>query len=312
MYDVIILGCGPAGLAAGIYAARERLETLLLEGPLPGGLMSTTETIENYPGFPEGISGRDLSKAMKEQAKKFGAEIVHEEAKSIKKVGDIIEVRTEDNTYKAYALIVATGTVHKKLGVPGEEEFRNRGVAYCATCDAPLFSGRDVVVVGTGNSGVQEGEFLLKFVNSVTFVEFLPKMTASKILQERIMANDRVRLLLNHELIAINGDTMVESVTVKDRATGEEKKINVSGVFIYAGLLPNTSLLKDLVKLDDKGYIVTNDRMETSSPGIYAAGDVRPTPVRQATTAVGDGTTAALMAGMYVEEKKRKSVKSVQ
>jgi len=312
VYDVIILGCGPAGLAAGIYAARERLETLLLEGPLPGGLMSTTETIENYPGFPEGISGRDLSKAMKEQAKKFGAEIVHEEAKSIKKVGDIIEVRTEDNTYKAYALIVATGTVHKKLGVPGEEEFRNRGVAYCATCDAPLFSGRDVVVVGTGNSGVQEGEFLLKFVNSVTFVEFLPKMTASKILQERIMANDRVRLLLNHELIAINGDTMVESVTVKDRATGEEKKINVSGVFIYAGLLPNTSLLKDLVKLDDKGYIVTNDRMETSSPGIYAAGDVRPTPVRQATTAVGDGTTAALMAGMYVEEKKRKSVKSVQ
>ncbi|MCK4300018.1 MAG: FAD-dependent oxidoreductase, partial [Planctomycetes bacterium] len=156
------------------------------------------------------------------------------------------------------------------------------------------------------NSGLQEGEFLLKFVNSVTFIEFLPHMTAAKILQERVGENEKAKFLLNHELTAVNGDKMVGSVTVKDRETGEEKKIEVAGVFIYAGLLPNTGILKGVVDLDDKGYVITNERMETSVPGIYAAGDVRPTVVRQATTAVGDGTTAAIMAGKYVEEKKRK------
>ncbi len=307
VYDVIILGGGPAGLSAGIYASRERLKTLLLEGPMPGGLMATTELVENYPGFPDGASGMELAEAMKKQAQKFGAEIIQEEAKSVKPVGDLIEVKTDEETYSTHAVRVATGTIHKKLGIPGEEEFHNKGVAYCATCDGPLFADRDVAVIGAGNSGLQEGEFLLKFVNSVTFIEFLPHMTAAKILQERVGENEKAKFLLNHELTAVNGDKMVGSVTVKGRETGEEKTIEVAGVFIYAGLLPNTGILKGVVELDDKGYVVTNERMETSVPGIYAAGDVRPTPVRQATTAVGDGTTAAIIAGMYVEEKKRGS-----
>lgn len=292
-------------MSAGIYTSREKLKTLLIEKGLPGGLTATTDWIENYPGFPDGVHGMDLMDKMKRQAQKFGTEIIQAEVKGVRLVGEEIEVQTDKEAYSARAVIVATGTVPKKLNIPGEDELRGKGVSYCATCDGPLFEGKDIAIVGCGNSGLQEGEFLLKFVRSVTFIEFLPHMTAEKILQERVRKNKKTKFLLNHVLTSINGGDRVESVTVKDRQTDEEKVIEVSGVFIYAGFLPNSDFLKGVVELDDSGHIITNERMETSVPGIYAAGDVRPTLVRQVTTAAGDGTTAAVIAGKYIEEKRR-------
>lgn len=305
MYDVIIVGGGAAGLSVGIYTSREKLKTLILEKGMLGGLTATTDWIENYPGFPEGVHGIDLMDKMKKQTQKFGAEIVQAEVKSVKPAREKIEVQTNRGRHSAFAVIVAAGSVPKKLNIPGEDKFRGNGVSYCATCDGPFFEGKDIAVVGCGNSGLQEGEFLFKFVRSITFVEFLPYMTAEKILQERIKKNKKAKFLLNHALTSINGENLVESVTVKNRQTGEEKMIETSGVFIYAGFLPNSDFLKGVVESDSSGYIPTNEKMETSVPGIYAAGDIRPTSVRQVTTAVGDGTTAAIMAAKYIEEKKR-------
>lgn len=305
-YDIIIVGGGAAGLSAGIYASRGGLKTLLIEKGMAGGLTATTDRIENYPGFPDGINGMELMDKMKRQAQRFGTEIAEfEEVNHVKPAGMEIEVGTDKGGYSASAVIVASGTVPKRLNIPGEEEFRGKGVSYCATCDGPLFRGKDVTVVGCGNSGLQEGEFLLRFVKSVTFVEFLPYMTAEKILQERIGREKRAKFLLNHMLTRINGKNGVDSITVRNRQTNEEKVIKASGVFIYAGLLPNSDFLKGVVKLDDSGYVITNKQMETSVPGIFAVGDVRSKQVRQVATAVGEGALAAVMAEKYIEVKER-------
>jgi len=308
MNDVIIVGGGPGGLTAAIYTSRDRFDTILLEKGLCGGLPATTDLIENYPGFPDGINGMDLINKFKEQAIRFGTNISEfKEVKRIEPTTKGIRVQTADEEYNAYAVIVASGSIPKKLNIPGEEEYSGKGVSYCATCDGPLFKDRDVAVIGCGNSGLQEGESLLKHVRSITFIEFLPYMTAEKILQERLQTSEKTRFLLNHMLISINGEKFINSVTVRDRQTEEEKQIEVAGVFIYTGFLPNSKFLEGIVELDRLGYIVTNEKMQTSIPGIYAVGDVRSKKVRQIDVACGEGTIAAVSAKDYIKEQIRKT-----
>lgn len=301
--DVIIVGGGPAGLTAAIYTSRERLDTLLLEKGLCGGLPATTDLIENYPGFPDGINGMELINKFKEQALRFGTNIIEfKEVKRIEPAGKRIKVQTAEEEFNAHAVIVASGSIPKKLNIPGEENYTGKGVSYCATCDGPLYRDKDVAVIGCGNSGLQEGESLLKHVKSIIFIEFLPYMTAAKILQERLQKSDKTRFLLNHMLTSINGDIGVNAIIVQNRQTGEEEQIGVSGVFIYAGFLPNSKFLEGIVELDHLGYIVTNEEMETSVPGIYAVGDVRSKKVRQIDVACGEGTIAAISARDYIKE----------
>ncbi len=290
-------------MTTSIYTSREGLDTLLLEKGLCGGLPATTDLIENYPGFPVGINGMELINKFKEQALRFGTNILEfKEVKTIEPAGKRIIVKTVEEEYNASAVIVASGSIPKKLNIPGEEKYSGKGVSYCATCDGPLYRNKDVAVIGCGNSGLQEGEALLKYVKSITFIEFLPYMTAEKILQERLQKSEKTRFLLNHILTSINGDTGVNSVTVKKNQTGKEKQIDVSGVFIYAGFLPNSEFLKDVVELDSLGYIVSNEKMETSVSGIYAVGDVRSKKVRQIDVACGEGTIAAIYARDYINE----------
>jgi len=301
--DVIIIGGGPGGLTAAIYTARGGLDTIVLEKAVCGGLAATTDLLENYPGFPEGINGMDLMDKFKSQAQKFGANISEfKEVKKIEKAGHFVSVKTDKDEYKAYSVIIGSGSVPKKLNVPGEEKFTGKGVSYCATCDGPLYKGKDVVVVGAGNSGLQESEYLLKHVKSVTIVEFLPHVTGEKILEEQLQKNTNVKFLLNHLLASINGKDVVESVTVKNRGTEEERTFETSGVFIYAGFLPYSELAKGVVEMDEQGYIITNENMETSTPGIYAAGDIRSKRYRQVAIACGEGTIAGMAATEYVNK----------
>lgn len=244
-------------------------------------------------------------KKFKEQAEKFGAEIREfHEVKRIEPQGKLFQIETDYESFLSYSIIVASGSVPKKLNIPGEEEFTGRGVSYCATCDGPFYRDKDVAVIGCGNSGLQEGETLLKFVKSLTFVEFLPYIPAEKILQERVSKDPRVKFFLNHAITSIRGDKFVESITIKERTTGEEKEIKVDGVFIYIGFLPNTKFLEGLVELDEQGYVITNEDMRTSLPGIYAVGDVRSKKVRQITVACGEGTVAAIAVRDYLKEVK--------
>jgi len=302
--DLLVIGGGPAGLTAAIYGARAGLHTVVLEKAMPGGHAATTHYIENYPGFPDGINGFELSTKIKEQALRFGVEIVGAEAKSITSKEKSFVVKTDSREFETKVLIVAIGTNWKTLNVPGENELRGRGVSYCATCDGPLFKKRDVAVVGCGNSGVQEGKFLLQFVNHVIFVEFLPNVTADKLTFDRVKDDERVEFLLNHKVISINGKERVESITIKDRKTNKTREVKIGGVFVYVGLEPNTSMLKGLVDLDEKGFIVVNERMETSSPGILAAGDICAKAIRQVVTACAEGATAAINAYRYIESMK--------
>jgi thioredoxin reductase (NADPH) len=302
-YDLIIIGGGPAGLTAGIYAARAKLKTVLLERLNPGGLVASTDWVENYPGFPEGIVGAELVKKMEEQAAKFGTEIVSfKEVNSADLKGKTKIVKVDKEEYRAKAVIIASGTEPKKLGIPGEEEFRGRGVSYCATCDGAFFQGKDIVVIGGGSSGIQEGLFLTRFVNNITVVEFMPHLNAEKILQERAQKSEKFKFFVNHMATSINGKDQVESVTIKDRKTNEQKTIPCAGVFVYVGWDPKTEFLKGQVDLDKWGYVIAGEDTKTSTPGVFVAGDVREKNLRQITTAVSDGTVAAFMAEKYIEE----------
>ncbi len=302
--DLIIIGAGPAGLTAGIYAGRARVSTLILEKGIPGGTIILSDRIENYPGF-NGSSPFELMETMRKQAERFGAEIRQGEVIGLSKENDHWKVKTATEEYLAKAVIVATGTTHKKLGIHGEEELTGRGVSFCATCDGPFFKGKEVIVIGTGNSGIQEGIFLLKYVSKLTFVEFLPYLTADKILQEEIMEKKNVEFLLEHIVTFINGKQRVESVEVKNLKTGETKIVPCSGVFIYAGLVPNTSFLKGIVEFDEQGYIKTDQNLEASEKGIFAAGNVRAYSFQQVVVAAGDGATATNSALKYIENLKK-------
>lgn len=306
IYDVIIVGAGPAGLTAAIYAAREISNTLLLEKGVCGGTAATTDLIENYPGYPEGVNGRELMGKFKEQAQRFGTQIFEfKEVKRVQSLGRKIKVYTDKETYNAYTVIIASGSIPKKLGIPGEEALRGKGVSYCATCDGPLYRDKEVLVVGGGNVAAEEALFLTKFARKVTLTHRRDELRAAKILQERLRKNKKIDLLLSHIPLSINGSSYVDSVTAKDLKTNKEKEIRVSGVFIYIGFLPNSKFLEGIVELDNLGYIKTDAKMQTSVAGIYAVGDVRSKDVRQIDVACGEATISAISARDYLKEIKR-------
>ena len=301
LYDVLIIGGGPGGLTAGIYAGRARLKVGMLERLMPGGQVASTEWVENYPGFEEGISGLDLMQRMEKQARKFGLEILSGAVEEVQLDGEPKKILANGIEYLAKTAVIATGTDPKLLNVPDEKEFKGRGVSYCATCDGPFFKHKDVVVVGGGSSGVQESLYLSRFVRSMQLVEFMDHLNAERILEKRARENPKFTFYLNHEVLSINGEQTVTSVTIKDRATGEQKMLNADGVFVWVGLKPNTGFLKGKLKMNRRGYVVTDEEMETSVPGVFAVGDVRDKSVRQISTAVGDGTVAALSTLKRIE-----------
>ncbi len=303
VFDVLIIGGGPGGLTAGIYAGRSQLKVAMLEKMMPGGQVMSTDLIENYPGFDEGVGGFDLVQKIEKQAKKFGLEILNGTVESLDLDANPKKVIASGSEYFAKTIIIATGTQARLMNIPGEKEFKGRGVSYCATCDGPFFKDKDIVVIGGGSSGVQESLFLTRFVNSIHLYEYMDHLNAERILQERAKDNSRIDIHTNHEVLAINGEGTVESVTVRDRKSGEEKTVKADGVFIWIGVNPNSEFLKGKVDLNDWGYVKTDAKMQTSVPGVYAIGDVRDTPVRQITTAVGDGTVAAVSALELIESQ---------
>jgi len=302
-YDVGVIGGGPAGLTAAIYASRARLSTLVINKGAPGGLVATTEWIENYPGFPEGVAGAELGRAMQTQAQRFGAEFFNGEPEAIDLAADPKILRLAGREIKARSVIIATGTTPKKLGVPGERELYGHGVSYCATCDGPFFKDRELVVVGAGSSGVQESGFLAKFAAKITIVEFLATIQAEGILVERFKKTGKGSFLLNHEVLAIEGDRTVSGVRVRNRSSGEEKLIPSGGVFVYVGLEPQTGAFADQLKLDQWGYIEVDSDLRTSVEGVWAAGDVVSGATRQIAAAVGTGTIAAIEVEHYLSSE---------
>lgn len=306
IYDVIIIGAGPAGMTAAVYTSRANLSTLMIERGIPGGQMANTEEVENYPGY-ESILGPELANKMFEHAKKFGAEYAYGDVSEIIDGEEYKTVKAGSKEYKARAIIIATGAEYKKLGVPGESELGGRGVSYCAVCDGAFFKGKDLIVVGGGDSAVEEGVYLTRFANKVTIVHRRDKLRAQKILQDRAFANEKVDFIWNHTVKQINEkDGKVGSVTLVSTVDGSEQEVPCDGVFIYIGMSPLTAPFKNLGILNEQGYIVTNEKMETAVKGIFAAGDVREKTLRQIVTATGDGSIAAQSAQHYVEELKEK------
>jgi len=313
-YDIIVIGGGPAGLTAGLYTARSKMKTLLLEKMALGGQAALAWTIENYPGFPEGISGPELMERVRKQAERYGLEIKSGEVVKVNISSEdeqskgVLEkvINTEDGEeYKTVALIVATGTRPRKLGVPGEERLIGRGVSYCATCDGPLFKNRKVVVVGGGDAAVEEALFLSKFAEKTTLIHRREELKATKIMQERAISNPKLEFLWKSTVTEILGETEVEGVKVRNIETGKDLTLEAKGVFVYIGTIPNIGFLKGIVKMDDKGFIITDENMETSVSGIYACGDVRKKLLKQVVTACGEGATAGFAAGQYVRKWKR-------
>ncbi|NLI11152.1 MAG: thioredoxin-disulfide reductase [Peptococcaceae bacterium] len=302
--ELVVIGGGPAGLTAGIYASRADVDTLLLERGVPGGLVISTHFIENYPGFSEGIGGPELMTQMEKQARRFGLEIrsANVDSLSINKNG--ILLKTDAGEIAAGAVILATGANPQLLGVKGEKEFTGLGVSYCATCDGAFFRDRTVAVVGGGDAAVEEAMFLTRFVKKVLLIHRRGELRATKIVQKRAFKNPKIEFLWHTVVDEIYGNIIVEGIKVRDVRSNEIKDINVDGVFLYVGNKPNSQLVKDIIALDDKGYIITDENMLTSRAGIYAAGDVRSKLLRQVVTAVGDGAIAAVAAEKYLAERK--------
>ncbi|MEI9479275.1 MAG: thioredoxin-disulfide reductase [Deltaproteobacteria bacterium] len=303
-YEVIIIGGGPAGLTAGLYTSRARLRTLLIENAILGGQMTTTEMIENYPGFPLGVTGDELSRLMEEQARRFGMGTVNQEVVKVTLEGNLKRVQTNESSYLCDTLIVCTGAEYRKLGVSGEKEYAGKGVSYCATCDGAFFQDANIVVVGGGDSALTEALFLTKFVKELTIIHRRDALRATMIYQERALSNPKIKFMWNSVVHEVKGDQVVRSVVVKNVKTGELNEFKAEGVFLFVGLSPRTEFLKGLVNLDEAGYISTNENCETSVKGIFAAGDCRKKLLRQVVTSVGDGATAAFAAEKYLEDKK--------
>ena len=303
-YDLIVVGSGPAGLTAAMYAAREGIETLVIVRGGVGGQAGVTERIENYPGFPEGIEGGKLADQMRAQAERFGVEILPaQEVTKIAAADPYRMVITETGVdYCARSLLVAPGSRYRRLGVPGEEDFIGAGIHFCATCDGPFYKGQDVVVVGGGNRGIEEGLFLTKFASSVTVLEVADRLGASQILQEKAASHPQMAVRLNTTVGEFRGNGHLETVVVKDRKTGATEELSPGGVFIFIGLDPNTGFLRDVLDTDRWGFVVTDQTFQTSIEGVYAAGDARAGSTKQVSAAVGEGTTAALMIRQYLEK----------
>lgn len=304
IYDVIIAGAGPAGMTAAVYAARANMDTLMIERGIPGGQMANTEAVENYPGF-ESILGPELSNKMFEHAKKFGTVYAYGDIKEIKDGKEFKTVVCGSKEYKARTVIVTTGAEYRKLGVPGEKELAGRGVSYCAVCDGAFFKEKKLAVIGGGDSAVEEGTYLTRFASQVTIIHRRDQLRAQKILQTRAFNNEKVDFVWDTVCTKINGtDGKVSSLTLKNKKTGEETDFPADGVFIYVGMNPLSQAVQALGITDEQGYIVTNEKMETRIPGIFAAGDVRQKELRQIVTATGDGSIAADNAQKYVEKLK--------
>lgn len=307
IYDLIIIGGGVAGFSAGLYAARARLDAVLIEKLGPGGQIATTDIVENYPGIIE-INGYELSVRMEEQAKKHGLKVIIDEVISASLKGEIKEVTlSSGKKLKSYSVIISTGATYKKLGVPGEDKFLGRGVSFCATCDGALFKGKDIVVVGGGNSALDEGLFLTRFVNSITLIHRRDTLRAEKILQERAFNNPKFKFIWNSVVEEILGNEKVEAVRIRNIVDNKESILKTDGVFIFIGMSPNTSIF-DEVEKNENGYIKVNlYDMSTNIPGVFAAGDCVDKFLRQAITAAGEGATAAVAAEKYIEKIKAKS-----
>jgi thioredoxin reductase (NADPH) len=302
--DVLVIGGGPAGLTAGIYAGRGQLDVVIVERGLPGGQIAQTEEVENYPGFPEPVSGPELAQRMVAQAERFGAKIVMDEIEALTRTGDGFLVRGYEREYTAKAVIIATGANPKRLGVPGEDDFYGRGVSTCATCDGFFYRGKDVVVVGGGDAAVEEGLFLTKFADTVTVVHRRDELRANKVAQERAFANPKMRFVWNTVVEEVLGDDgMVTGVRTRDLTTGAPSTIETDGVFIYIGHVPNTDYLRGTVALNDHGYVAVRDEIFTDVEGIFAAGDVADEVYRQLSTSVGAGTRAAMAAERWLAER---------
>ncbi|WP_086990368.1 thioredoxin-disulfide reductase [Levilactobacillus brevis] len=303
-YDVIVIGAGPGGMTGALYASRANLSVLMLDRGIYGGQMNNTAAIENYPGF-KSVLGPDLAKDMYEGSTQFCAEYAYGSVTAIEDHGDHKIVKTDDGDYETKAVIVATGSEYKKLGVPGEDKFGGRGVSYCAVCDGAFFKNREVVVIGGGDSAVEEGLYLAGLASKVTIIHRRDQLRSQKILQDRAFANDKIEFVWNTNVTEILGDDMkVTGVATKNNQTGETGEIAASGVFIYVGTLPMTDAFTDLGITDDAGWIKTNDHMATAVPGIFAIGDVRQKDLRQITTAVGDGGIAGQAVFSYLEDLK--------
>ncbi len=306
-WDIVVVGGGPAGLTAGLYAARDAMKTLLVERMVSGGQVATTEWVENYPGFPDGISGLELSQRMEDQAKRFGLEVLQADVQALRVVEEpkSFQLLTSQGIQQARAVILAMGADWNRLGVPGEEEFRGKGVSYCATCDGPFFRDQEVVVVGGGDTAVEEGTYLTKMAAKVTLVHRRDRLRASPVIQQRAFSNPKMEFVWNSVVESIEGGAAgVEKVRIRELTTGRLWEKPCSGVFVFVGMVPNTGFLRGLVEMDQKGYILTDDEMRTSIPGVFACGDARRKLLRQVVTACGDGATAAKAAARYVEELK--------
>ena len=304
LYDLIIIGGGPAGLSAGIYGGRARMKTLIIEKGSLGGRAFTTREIVNYPGYKE-TTGPDLMKDMAEHAQAFGVEVKKEEVKSVDFAGDIKVVKTKKHEYQAKAVILATGTEARILGIPGERELNGMGVAYCATCDAEFTEGQDVVVVGSGDQAIEEGMFIAKFAESVTVIVLHEEghLDCNKQAAEKAFAHPKMNFVWNSVLESIEGEDEVTGVKIKNTKTGEITDFACGYVFFFVGMVPGTKCVKGQMELDDRGWVHTNEMMETDVPGVFAVGDVRAKYLRQVSTAISDGAIAATAAERYIEEQ---------
>ena len=301
MYDVIIIGGGPAGLTAGLYNARARLNVLLLERLAPGGQVLTTDRVENYPGFPDGISGFELMDRMKTQAEKFGLKIQSDEVTGLELSAKHKAVLTGSGSLETKAIILCCGATWKKLGIEGEDQLMGKGVSFCATCDGPFYRNQEVAVIGGGDTALEEAIFLTRFVSKIHLVHRRDKLRATKVLQERALSHEKIEILWDSVPVRILGEKGVEGIELKNVKTQDVFRRNVQGVFVFIGTLPNTDMVKGLIRLDENGFVVTDDNMQTSVSGVFAAGDIRSKLFRQISTAVGEGATASYAVEKYLE-----------
>ena len=302
--DVLIVGAGPAGLTAAIYASRSGLGTVVYEKGFPGGLAAVTDRIDNYPGFPEGISGMELGRLMQEQAMRFGAEMEPAAIDRLWRENETIRATVKDRTVTAGAAIVATGSVPRKLGVPGEAELTGKGVSYCATCDGPLYKDKVTAIIGGGDSALQEALFLARFASRVIVIHRRNELRGAVVLQNEVQANPKIELVLNKAIQKIEGAEEATGILVKDKASGEESLIAAEGIFLYVGYDPSVGFLGEEFRRSEGGYLVTDPDLQTSVPGVFAAGDVRQKVLKQVVTAVGEGALAAISAYSYLESRK--------
>lgn len=303
IFDTIIIGGGPAGLSAGLYGSRARLNTLLIEKSKFGGQAATTDELENYPGSERNSTGPSIIERMREQAEEFGTKFLKDEVIGLDVSGDIKVVKCTGGEYRTRTVIIAAGAQPRLAGFKGEQEFRGKGVSYCATCDADFFTDLDIAVIGGGDSALTESLYLTKFVNKLSIIHRRDQFRGSKSIQEKIFANPKIEVIWDSIPIEVTGDEIVEGLIIQNKKTGELTNLEVNGVFVFVGLDPISDIFKGIVEMDERGYIITDVDMKTSVPGVFAAGDIRQKSLRQVITAAADGAIAATSAEKYIADK---------